>query len=283
MYSQRIIRGTPVTLSVTFTGDETPIDPDGNAATVTVKNLAGVTIASGPATRTGAGIYTFNLAAQSALNVLTIEWAGTFSGASATVTTSAEVVGGTYFTIYELRNYDSVLTNPTRYPYAKLVKARDFVEWKFESTCGRAFVPRYASQEIIGDGTRDLWLANPEPLRLISLTVNGEDWSSKTLKASTENLRILRLGGCEYFPYRSTIEIEYEYGRDVVPVDVREMSMKLAKHVLVAEQSRIDERATTMNIPDFGNFVLATPGMRGSVTGIPEVDVVLMDYQIGKQ
>ena len=293
MYSQRILRGSPVTLSVTFTGDETPIDPDGNAVTVTVKNLAGGTIASGSATRTGAGTYTFNLAAQSALNVLTIEWVGTFSGSPATVTTSAEVVGGTYFTLYELRNYDPVLTNTTRYPSAKLAKARELVESKFEKTCGRAFVPRYAREVFAADGSRLYWrhygqpsreifLSNPEPLRPISLTVDGVDWSDKVLTRDSDNLRVLRLPIGDYFSPYSEVIIEYEYGRDVVPTDVREAALKLSKYLLVADQSRIDERATAMTIPDFGTFAMATPGMRGSFTGIPEVDIVLSDYQIGR-
>jgi len=49
----------------------------------------------------------------------------------------------------------------------------------------------------------------------------------------------------------------------------------------VSTAARIDERATVMNIPDFGNFQLATPGQRGSYTGIPEVDIVLDSYRLG--
>jgi hypothetical protein len=50
--------------------------------------------------------------------------------------------------------------------------------------------------------------------------------------------------------------------------------------MLVAGRSRIDERATLMQIPDFGTFNLATPGQRGSWTGIPDVDVVIDQYTL---
>jgi hypothetical protein len=42
----------------------------------------------------------------------------------------------------------------------------------------------------------------------------------------------------------------------------------------------MDERATTMLIPDVGTVNLATPGMRGSETGVPDIDVVLERFKI---
>lgn len=281
MDSQRIRRGTPATVSVLFTGDETPIDPDGPAIDVTVTGANGTEVASGAATRAGTGAYTFNLPAQSSLNVLSIDWAGEFDGTPTTITTYADVVGGEYFTIAELRDFDSVLSNTTKYPYAKLVAARAYVEAEFEGICERAFVASYAREVLYGGGTCALWLANPEPLRLISLTVNDEDWSSKQFTTPQYNLRVISAPADSPIPRAARVVIEYEYGKDIVPLRIKNAALKRAKYILVADQSRIDERATTMNIPDFGNFILATPGIRGSKTGIPEVDVVLDDYMLG--
>lgn len=276
---ERVARGAPSTLFVTFYGDEAPVDADGNVD-VLISRADGTTLLTGTATHASTGVYTYVLPAQAALNVLTVEWTGTFNGEATTITSTVEVVGGQYFSIAELRAVDTVLQNKTKYPFERLVAARLAVEAEFEGICGRAFVPRYARERLIGDGSGVLWLANPDPLRPVSLTVDDADWSDQTLGRRDDNLRTLVLDSGT-FPYGSKIVIEYEYGMDVVPIRIRNAGLKRAKYALVADQSRIDERATTMNIPDFGNFILATPGIRGSYTGIPEVDVVLQDYQIG--
>jgi hypothetical protein len=277
---QRITRGTPGTLSLAFTVDDVPADMDA-PPTVTVTAANGAQIASGAATRTGVGAYTYPLAGQAQLSTLSVAWAGLVSGNAASVTTYAEIVGAEYFSIAELRDTDSVLLNTTKYPNAKLIRARLAVESDFEGFCNRAFVPRYYRETIIGNGSNTLWLSQPEPLRLVSLVVNGEDWSAKTYTRPDDNLHVIQLdSGC--WPAAGRIVIEYEYGPEVTPVRVKNAAMKLAKYRLVSDQSRIDERATTMNVPDFGNFVLSTPGFRDALTGIPDVDVVLWDYALDR-
>lgn len=278
----RIVRGSPATLSAPFYVNDTATDLDA-VPTVLVTRQDGSQVATGAATRVGVGQYTYALPAQTDLAVLTAVWSGLISSQPISVTTYVEVVGAEYFSIAELRNSDSVLTNTTRYPDAKCAQARLAVESDFEGICGRAFVPRYAREQLVSNGTGTLWLSNPEPIRLITLTVNGEDWSGKTITTSTDNLRILILAGFQgVWPRYGQITIEYEYGNLAPPERVKNAAMKWAKYKLVADQSRIDERATTMNIPDFGNFVMATPGMRESITGIPEVDVVLWDYTLDR-
>lgn len=278
----RIVRGSPATLSAVFYVDETPTDLDA-PPTVVVTRQDGSQAATGTATRTDVGTYTFALPGQDSLALLTATWSGSISGSEVSTQTYAEVVGMEYFSIAELRNFDSVLTNTTKYPTSKLIDTRLYVEEEFEGICGRSFVPRYARETILGNGTGTLWLTYPEPIRLLSLTVDGVDWSSKTINTVDDNLRVLSLGGSYgVWPRGGQIVIEYEYGKSEPPTRIKEAALKRAKHKLVSAQSRIDERATTMSIPDFGNFVLATPGMRGSYTGIPEVDVVLQDYVIGE-
>jgi hypothetical protein len=277
----RIVRGSPGTVTLAYEVDDAPKDMDAPPA-VTVTRANGTQLATGTATRTGVGAYTYTIAAQSELSALTVEWVGLLDGwMTVSATTYAEIVGAEYFSIGELRNSDSVLLNTTKYPNAKLIQARLSVESDFEGFCNRAFVPRYYRETIIGDGKDTLWLTQPEPLRLVSLVVNGEDWSAKTYTRPDDNLHVIRLDdGC--WPAAGRIVIEYEYGPEATPVRVKNAAMKLAKYRLVSDQSRIDERATTMNVPDFGNFVLSTPGFRDALTGIPDVDVVLWDYALGR-
>jgi hypothetical protein len=273
----RIVRGSPATLSATFYVDETGTALD-DVPTVTVTRVGGSQVATGAATSAGGGTYTYTLPPQADLAVLSASWTGERDGQAVSVDTYAEVVGSEYFSISELRNSDSVLQNTTKYPTSKLISTRLAVESEFEGICGRSFVPRYAREVLYGDGTGTLWLSNPEPLRVISCTVDGEDWSDREFNRPDYNLRILTVNDARW---HRKIVIEYEYGKPEVPVRIKEAAIKRAKYSLVSGQSRIDERATVMNIPEFGNFVLATPGVRGSYTGIPEVDVVLDDYVLG--
>ncbi len=276
----RIRRGSPAVLSVTFYGDDVPTSADG-IVTYEVKNQNGTSVASGNASNASTGTYQFTLPAQANLAQLTVTWAGQFSGQAASVQTAVEIVAGDYFTVAELRNFDSVLTSTAKYPNDKLRDARTSAEVDFERICGRAFLPRYAKQTLSGDRSRNLWLSNPSFLRVISLTVDGEDWSDKTLYMEPDNLRVIRLADDYRWPCGDyNIVIEYEHGMDAVPFDIKRAAMKFARYKVVADQARIDERATVMNIPDFGTFSLATPGFRGSYTGIPDVDVVLREYEL---
>src|SRR5512143_2294254 len=96
---ERILRGTPATLTVTFYGDETAVDADGTV-TCTIVDDAGTAVDSGNATNEdGIGVYSFDLSAQSDVNLLTATWAGTFSGEATSIVTQAEIVGGFYFTL----------------------------------------------------------------------------------------------------------------------------------------------------------------------------------------
>lgn len=277
----RITRGTSAVLSVTFYGDEQPTNAD-NDVIVDVERANGTqVVVSEVATSVGNGTYEFVLPPEPEVTILTASWSGYFSGASTTIETYAEVVGGEFFTLRELRGSDSVLTNTTKYPTEKLREARLAVEAEFEGICERSFMPRYARERLIGNGDGTLWVSNAQPLKVLSCSVNGEDWSDKEFTTPPYNLRVLCVPDGSYWPRDSRVVIEYVYGMPYVPRRIKNAAIKRAKSQLVSSNSRIDERATIMNVPDFGNFVLATPGVRGSLTGIPEVDVVLQEYALG--
>jgi hypothetical protein len=76
------------------------------------------------------------------------------------------------------------------------------------------------------------------------------------------------------------VTAEYEYGMTRVPLLIKQKALKRAKMFLVGANSTIDERALTMNLPDIGSINLATPGVRGSETGVPDIDVVLNRYNL---
>jgi hypothetical protein len=79
------------------------------------------------------------------------------------------------------------------------------------------------------------------------------------------------------------VDMTYEYGMAVVPTPIKYKALKRAKMLLVGQSSTIDERALTMTLPDIGTVNLATPGVRGSETGVPDIDVVLSRYALGSE
>jgi hypothetical protein len=71
--------------------------------------------------------------------------------------------------------------------------------------------------------------------------------------------------------------ISYEHGYSEPPARIRQAALLWAKSVLV--KGPIDDRTTSFS-NDEGTFSLATPGMRGSWTGIPEVDATIQQYSL---
>lgn len=278
---ERVVRNTPATLTVTFYTDETPNDADGTVSVV-IKRANGTTLTSGNAVHQGAagsGKYAFNLAPQASLNNLTVDWSGTFSGAVATISNRVEIVGGHYFTIAELRGYDSALADSSKYSTAALADARLAVEVEFERVCHRAFVHRFFREPFQGDGSHYVWLKYPEIKQVLSVNdVAVVDDSDFLTYDGMYELRWLT----DIFVNDEPYIIEYEYGMDDVPVDIKRAALRRARGLLTGSRARIDERATVMQIPDFGTFQLSTPGQRGAMTGIPDIDVVLADYALGR-
>jgi len=73
----------------------------------------------------------------------------------------------------------------------------------------------------------------------------------------------------------SEIEIGYEHGMDRPPPDLLDAFMVRMRHRLNLPASGIPDRATSIQTEQGGIMSLSTPGLRGAVTGIPTVDVVL--------
>lgn len=73
--------------------------------------------------------------------------------------------------------------------------------------------------------------------------------------------------------------IGVEHGHDSPPADLQAAAITRLRHRLNMVRSGIPDRATSMSTEAGQTFALATPGLRGFVTGIPDVDVVLERYR----
>lgn len=156
---------------------------------------------------------------------------------------------------------------------AKRAVAEEIIEGlDTEDGCHRAFVPRTETFTLSGDGTTRLSIPRYHLLTVESIEIGGATVSPDNVSIESSSL------------YRSiwtrgfgNVVVEVTHGLDAPPLAVKEAAMLLTKHR--ALKGPIDDRATGIQA-DGGVITLATPGQRGSVTGIPEVDRVIRAYQL---
>jgi hypothetical protein len=282
---EQILASTAATITATF------CDQDGDAAdpagtvTVGVADEAGTTVvAAGSATATGStGVrtYTLTAAATSVPKILVATW----TNGTITTTTRAEVVGGYYASVRQVRDSDAVLEDPRKYSAAQIVAARRAVEREFEDFCGVAFVPRYRRVRLDGTGRDELVLPDAELRSVRSLREYDDDLNFEAYTAS-ELLAIpasragvaVRTDGEIFERGRSNVVVEYEHGYDRPPTDVLEAFFLRVRDVLNRQNRGVPDRATTFTSDVGGTYSLLVAGRGGSVTGIPDVDVVLRRY-----
>lgn len=284
---EQILRGSAATITAVLRdqyGD--PADPSGTV-TVGVVDAAGATVvAAGTATTAGdTGVRTRALTAANtaSLAVLTATW--TDSGDSSSHTTTIEVVGGFYASPAEIRSADLTLTDPTKYPDTRIRSARTEVEYEFERVCGLAFVPRYRRVRLSGNGRVDLKVPDPylrrvRSARLYTSATTYNTLSSDELAAipADEAGRAVRTDGGTWADGYDNIVIEYEHGLDRPPQDIVGAFLLRIRDRLNRDRRGVPDRATTFTSEAGGTYGLLVPGQRGSITGIPDVDQVLVEH-----
>lgn len=184
------------------------------------------------------------------------------------------VVGQPYFTIAEFRaRYPTLST--TEYTDAIIAQYRTTAERAIEDACGRAFVPRVATDTLHGNGGTLLQLTYPFVRTVLSATVDGTAVAAgDILVAGTSTV---------YYPRwasgYSNIVITYEHGADSPSGEAQLAAMMLAKDWMV--RGPVSDRATQELVSQDGGTVnLATPGMFGTHFGIPAVDAFVASNRI---
>lgn len=283
----RALRSTAGVLSWQPQGpDGEPADPGAVLVSVTSSNGSAVvtsaaTVGSGSSPRT----YTLTAAQTGALDLLTAVWT---VGGVTMATTGLEVCGGVYFTSADLRTGEPSTSDPGRDPTASILAARTAVETLFESTCGVAFVPRFAVERIQIPLT--VW---PTPARFMTIwpqlrAVRWIRFWTYTPDVYTDltstNISQINVGpegliDLSTVPTGATwLTIGYEHGYDSPPADLKRAALTWARNQLNFQRNALPDRATMMHLPDGGSVTLATPGVGRWHTGIPAVDEVLRRY-----
>lgn len=178
-----------------------------------------------------------------------------------------------YFTVAELRAAVPDLADPVKYPDVFLDQERIDAEEALEEECHRAFEVRELVETVVA-GAGHIRVSKPDPRELVALTVDGtvltqDQWASAKRGWG-------RISGIPVTS-GSTVTATYRHGMDAPPRRVRRATMTLVKMQVL--KGPISDRATQVDT-GAGTLNLATPGMFGSVFGIPEVDYVVHRYGI---
>lgn len=276
----RIVAATTATL--TFTGQDSDGEPASpGTVTIGVVNALGTVVrAPGTATTATGNVRTLALTvAETALvDRLTATW--TVTGV-AIGRTQHDVVGGVYATTTQIRADGDGLVDVGQHPNSELIQARTEVEYQFENSCHRAFVPRFHSEIIDSPGSCTLVLNKPSLREIVWAQYwNGTAWTAVTqtiadVQPSDSGLAILP---DDAWPC-GRIRIGYRHGLDRCPPDLRKAAIEAIAYRIHSERSGIDPRVTSMQTAEGGTMQLATPGLGIWVTAIPSVDAVLKDYR----
>jgi hypothetical protein len=272
---------TPATLSVTWYENGVLVDP--GVVTVKIDRADGTNLVAAGTATSGAGAnprtYTLTIGQNNLLDLLIATWTSATKG---TITTRSEIVGGFLFTVAEARKVKP-LDNTTTYPTADIESARTLVETALEDACGVAFVPRYRRDVLNGTGRGCVVLSRQRLRAVRAATIDGFAVTLSSVKiASSNSLMFSTLWSDSVEDVRWTrgyanVIVGYEHGHDYAPPRVSQAALLLAKNWLI--KGPLDDRTTSLSTED-GTFTLATPGLRGSRFGIPEVDAVVDQYSI---
>lgn len=273
MELERIQRNTPGTVSQQWYEDGLPVDP--GTVTIGITRADGtVLVAPGTATTgtlTAARSFSITTTHSATLDWLELTWT---SSAKGTITSTLEVVGGFLFTIAAARTLKP-LDNATTYPVASIATMRTRVEQAIEDACGVAFVPRFMRETVSGAANRSLVVSQPRVSSVRSVQRDGVALAAGELAATTpSDAGILHnLSGWAWG--QENYIVSYEHGYSRTPARVSQAALTLARLWLV--DGPLDERTTAFTTAD-GTFTLSTPGMRGAVFGVPEVDATVNAY-----
>lgn len=282
----RVQKTRAATLSHTFYVDETAT-ASSTAVTVDITDAAGaVVVDDGATSNPGTGQYTYALTGQSQLKYLTVVWSATIGGVAITETDYVEVVGGFFFTLVEGRASDASLSSTSKYTTEELAVARLEVEVECEEICARAFVPRYRRVTLDGTGTSDLILSDADIRAVRSAKVApAVDETFVALSAgelaalAIRPLNVLRrTDGNVWTEGERNVVLEYEYGLDAPPADLKRASLTRFRTRLNIPHTGVPDRASAFTVEGGGTYRIDQAGKYK--VGIPDVDAVYARYSL---
>lgn len=273
---ERILRDTKAEIHAIVTGaDGAAVAADSAPAVAVVRDSDGTTIATGTASAWGSvvGGYKFPLFPSNLpeVDLLRVTWTATIGGTASNIfTTEVEVVGGHLCSLEAIK----ALISPAPSTDAAIA-ARALAEEWLEDECGVAFRPRYLREGVQSSPAGQLLLKKPRPIRLRSVSVNGVTHDAGQLAAL--DVADTGLVSDATWAEDSELNVVYEYGYPSPPAPVARAAARLAAYFLRERPSNLDERATSVTTEE-AHYALVTPGIRGAIFALPEVNAVVQEY-----
>ena len=149
---------------------------------------------------------------------------------------------------------------------------RALAEEVLEHATGVAWLPRRAIESVRTDNGR--WRLQHSFVRELEGMVYGET----SLDAAALAGQGVSSDGRYLIGYTGGIpgELTYTYGFEVPPLRIRRAAMTATR--IWTLRGPVDDRATQI-AADGATINLSTPGVQGSITGIPEVDATIRAYR----
>lgn len=283
---QQLLQATVGSLTATLHDSDGEVRASVGSLTVGVTTASGSSIVSAGSVTNGGTLgmsYGLTAALTADLDNLTASWTDT--GDSSVHTSIAEIVGGYYFTVAELRAMESSLMSATTYTAAQVRAARREVEDEFERICGVAFVPRY--RRVTLDGTGGQTLDLPDTMvRTVRSAWGYSDATNYTALTATElaalevslSGRVRRRDGGTFEYGSQNVVVEYEHGHDRPPSDLKRAAMLYCRIKLNLAKAGIPDRATS--IVDETGTVTRIAQAGPNRTGYDLVDACLARYSL---
>lgn len=281
---QRIVRGaTDAVLSHQFhDADGDPSAPSGTV-TVSVTRSNGDSVTVGTVSGSGTSPRTASIAQSELATIdrLTAVWS---DDGTEVATTEFEVVGGTVGSVAAIKAIESSINKSDT-----LVKAaRKVAEDRFLSTQNRSPFERLVVERLDGTGHAYLWgavlpdLQSVRWVRVYTSATAFTEFSAAELAAIVTPdayARFERTDGKVWPCGRRNVEIAYTAGLTAVPDDLRRAFFKAVRVEVNAASTGVPERASSWGSGDGITFGISTPGQRGAIYGIPELDDVWNKYR----
>jgi hypothetical protein len=282
---ERVVRGRGFTLSKQFFSDGVAQAPTGLPTVAIVRVSDGTTVTTTAVSGSGVGPYQVTVIPSNnlLLDTLTVTWTAVFSGQPNTYVDTVEVAGDALFSISDVRALNPQLADPAKYPADRIGDMRTTVEDAIERELGFATVPRFALEKVTGVYGQPLRV-RPYVRTIRSVSVNATALTSPQIAALSFAGRYIggyQWGGPPDWPSTtglSNITIGYEHGLDGPSQRLRRAALLLAKIWLVS--GPVDDRTSTFSSAEGGTYSLVTPGVRGSVFGVPEVDAAVASERL---
>lgn len=273
---QRTVAGRAFDASYTY-GEDGDAVPTGDVS-VDVYSVTGtllVTVGAVQVDDTATYVASLTGPDLASVDLLTLAWLAPVGDDVRADVTVLDVCGSRLFTVAEMRRLPD-MASVDKYPPEGIERERIAAEDFLEAQCGRAFAVR-VGEALVNHAEwyvfSGLQLPTPEGHEIRALSIDGEEIDAEGLLDYSVGADSFAFGPNAAL---TDVNLDITYTHGAFAPDAGRVASILARRRLI--YGPLDDRATSLAVEGGGTIGLITPGVRGSRTGIPEVDAFIERY-----